>query len=304
VDDYHCYLPVRDETIDWGLFVTSVGRARIPASTSYPPVGHPALYDFDWRRGRVLPEFAIVLVTDGSGQFDSAATGLTEFDGPAVIMLLPGAWHRYRPLPETGWLERWVCFNGEMAHRLFASRMLDAGQRVLPVLRPAMLVQRFDEMLQRVRSNPADNSSLLSLGAIALAFDVVTAAAEAPSQRPALSSTSDRVDDPVVRKAIEIVWTQSHRSISVNEIAQQLPVTRRTLDRRFAAATGHNVLDEINLCRVSRAKRLLAETALPIKMVAYLAGFTSDARMRRTFAVIEGTAPSDFRRRVRGPDRS
>ena len=56
--------------------------------------------------------------------------------------------------------------------------------------------------------------------------------------------------------------------MSVNDIARQLPVTRRTLDRRFADAVGHSVLEEINTCRLSRAKRLLKATDLPVKIVA------------------------------------
>ena len=46
---------------------------------------------------------------------------------------------------------------------------------------------------------------------------------------------------------------------------------------------GPCTMSRSNLCRVSRAKRLLSETDLPIKTVAYLAGFTCQERMRVTF---------------------
>ena len=107
-----------------------------------------------------------------------------------------------------------------------------------------------------------------------------------------------RQDDPIVQRALELIWTHSHYPMSVSDIARQLPVTRRTLDRRFVEATGHTVLDEINACRLSRAKRLLAETDLPVKTVARLAGFSSTERLRVTFVEREGTSPTVFRKQA------
>jgi transcriptional regulator GlxA family with amidase domain len=106
------------------------------------------------------------------------------------------------------------------------------------------------------------------------------------------------MDDPIVERALELIWTHSHYPMSVSDIARQLPVTRRTLDRRFVEATGHSVLDEINACRLSRAKRLLAETELPVKTVARLAGFSSTERLRVTFVEREGISPTVFRRQA------
>jgi transcriptional regulator GlxA family with amidase domain len=108
------------------------------------------------------------------------------------------------------------------------------------------------------------------------------------------------VDDAVVKKALEIIWSHSSPPLSVGDIARQLPVTRRTLDRRFVEATGHSVLEEINTCRLSRAKRLLIETDLPVKNVTHLAGFTSTERMRVLFVEREGMSPTAYRRRAGG----
>src|SRR5262249_27672003 len=94
------------------------------------------------------------------------------------------------------------------------------------------------------------------------------------------------------------IWTHGNCPMSVSDIARQLPVTRRTLDRRFVEATGHSVLEEINACRLSRAKRLLTETELPVKTVAHLAGFNSTERMRVLFVEREGTSPTLYRKQA------
>jgi transcriptional regulator GlxA family with amidase domain len=95
---------------------------------------------------------------------------------------------------------------------------------------------------------------------------------------------------------MEIIWTHGNFPMSVSDIARHLPVTRRTLDRRFVEATGHSVLEEINSCRLSRAKRLLTETELPVKTVAHLAGFNRTERMRVLFIEREGTSPTAYRK--------
>jgi transcriptional regulator GlxA family with amidase domain len=118
------------------------------------------------------------------------------------------------------------------------------------------------------------------------------------------NQTARHVDDPVVQKALEIIWAHSTPPLSVGDIARQLPVTRRTLDRRFVEATGHSVLEEMNACRLSRAKRLLIETDLPVKTIAHVAGFTSTERMRVIFVEREGMSPTDFRRRAGSTQRA
>jgi transcriptional regulator GlxA family with amidase domain len=61
------------------------------------------------------------------------------------------------------------------------------------------------------------------------------------------------------------------------------------------------VLEEINACRLSRAKRLLKETDLPVKSVAHLAGFSSTERMRVLFVEREGVSPISYRKHTAQP---
>lgn len=102
--------------------------------------------------------------------------------------------------------------------------------------------------------------------------------------------------DDIVEQAQQIIWDERNiGALNVHEVARQLPVTRRTLDRRFAENLGRTVLDEINRCRLYRAMRLLAETDLLIKTVSYMAGFPSRERMRLAFLSDHGMTPSEYR---------
>jgi AraC-like DNA-binding protein len=300
-DPYFHYLPVNEETMTRGMYVTGLGRATIHAGDRYPPSGHPVLYQFDWARGRTLPEFQLVLLTNGTGEFESEATGNVRLDGSAMLFLFPGVWHRYRPDPNVGWEERWISFNGELLHRLFSTAMFGPRLAVSSPHDPQGLAARWDRMLAAVRGKAVQHPAMLTFQALALISDAVAGRIEDAIETGAVpkdAAAQSKFDDPIVQRALDLIWTHSRFPMSVSDIARQLPVTRRTLDRRFVEATGHSVLDEINACRLSRAKRLLAETDLPVKTVARLAGFSSTERLRVTFVEREGTSPTVFRKQA------
>jgi len=300
-DAYFHYLPVNEETMTWGMYVTGLGRATIHAGERYPPSGHPVLYQFEWARGRTLPEFQLVMLTEGAGEFESEATGNVRLEGPTLLFLFPGVWHRYRPEPKVGWKERWISFNGELLHRLFDVATFGPRLAVSAPHDPQGLAARWDQMFHAVHGKTIQHPAMLTFQALALISEAVADRIEDAIETGAVprdTAAQSKSDDPIVQRALELIWTHSHFPMSVSDIARQLPVTRRTLDRRFVEATGHSVLDEINACRLSRAKRLLAETDLPVKTVARLAGFSSTERLRVTFVEREGTSPTVFRKRT------
>ncbi|MHB8901896.1 MAG: AraC family transcriptional regulator [Thermoguttaceae bacterium] len=303
-ETFHHYLPVDDQGIDWGIYVTGAGRVAIRPGQAYPPPGHPGPYDFRWESGRTLPEFQVLLVTRGRGGFESRETGAVTIGDGSLMFLFPGVWHRYQPDPRTGWTERWLSLNGELVHRFMDHGPIDVGSAVRRARGPEDVEKAFDRLLGNIHNNPSQNSLLLSLHAMSL---LATAIEAAVYEQPAPTSSSpERSDlaDRIVAEAVEFIWTRSHYPITVPRIAEALGVNRRTLERRFAAERGQSILEEINACRLSRAKRLLEETDLPIKVVTHLAGFSSEQRMRATFLAREGILPSDHRSRAAARSRA
>lgn len=298
--DVSHYLPVSSVEVGWGTYLAGAGSANITPDQSYPPKGHPSLYDFKWQRGRTLPEFQMLLIRNGKGIFESEGTGVVEFDSGALIFLFPDVWHRYKPDSTTGWQERWVSFNGELIHRFFGSQLLTPKNAVALISQnqEQSLATRYDELLARVNVDPTVNSILYSIHLLSLVAEGVEMARLTQSAKATKPGKSIRDDeDPIVKRTLEIIWTHGNRQLSVEEIARHLPVTRRTLDRRFTKATGRTVLEEINRCRIARAKRLLRETSVPIKALAQLSGFYSQERLRVSFLASEGISPSEFRAR-------
>lgn len=300
-DDFYHYLPVDESTMQWGAYLTSVGRATIPPSQTYPPQGHPSIYDFDWKRGRILPEFSLMLFSEGAGTFETEATGVVEFAEPMLAFIFPGVWHRYRPDPDRGWKERWISFNGTTSHRLTDLNLLDPKKAIVPIKEVESVTERFDSLLHRVHQDPSNNSVVLSLHGMSVITESLAHMVDEPKQQQETSESFHHIDDDIVRQTIELIWTHSHRPASVSQIAKQINVNRRTLERRFAASLGHSILEEISNCRLSRAKRLLVETDLPVKTVAYLAGFSNYERLRVAIVAAKGISPSQFREESNAP---
>jgi transcriptional regulator GlxA family with amidase domain len=104
----------------------------------------------------------------------------------------------------------------------------------------------------------------------------------------------------VVDAAVDFIWSQSHNQIGVPDIVRHTGVNRRTLERRFKAATGASLLNEIQRCRISRAALLLRETEAPIKYVIGRAGFSSYQHLRQAFQRHFRLSPESYRLNHRG----
>jgi AraC-like DNA-binding protein len=292
------YLPVSELAMKWGFYVTGMGQGRIEPGMAYPAhQTHPSLYQFSWNLGRTLPEFQLILITEGRGIFESEKTGTIAVNNDSIILLFPGVWHRYRPNARTGWRERWIGFHGDISHRLMDLGIFSPESPVRKISEPKRFIANFDSLLTHLAARTSHNLIDISFRAISLFVDVPELL-KSESHDQEIEERAGDIDDPLVALAMELIWTKSHQILSVNQLARHLPVTRRTLDRRFRAVMGRSVLDEVNRCRISRAKRLLEETVLPLKTIARLAGFTNAERMRVVFREKEKMTPTTFRRNV------
>ncbi len=103
------------------------------------------------------------------------------------------------------------------------------------------------------------------------------------------------VDDPDVATALRHIRQNAVKGLSVKQLLEEVPVNRRTLERRFVSVLGHTPLEEIRRVRMERAKALL-QTDLPIYEVASQSGFTTPEYMATSFLEVVGMTPTAYRR--------
>ena len=90
-------------------------------------------------------------------------------------------------------------------------------------------------------------------------------------------------------------------SPTVRELAELCGVSPRHLLRLYRNLTGESVIAQIARAQADRARRLLADSDLPIKEIAARLGFSSPGSFSTAFRRATGVSPRDFRQR-RGGD--
>jgi LacI family transcriptional regulator len=113
------------------------------------------------------------------------------------------------------------------------------------------------------------------------------------------SSDMLAIDDVEVAAALRFIREHSHEPIGIDSILQAVPVSRRSLERRFRRLVGRSMHAEIQRVRIDRARDLLARTSLPVPRVAAGCGFNSPEHFTTTFRSATGFTPTAYRARSR-----
>lgn len=100
----------------------------------------------------------------------------------------------------------------------------------------------------------------------------------------------------LVARFTDLVEREYRSGTGVAELAARLGVTPTHLTRCCKAACGHSALALLQDRRLFEARRLLAETRIPVNHIATSLGFSSPAYFTRAFQNRTGLSPSAFRR--------
>lgn len=103
------------------------------------------------------------------------------------------------------------------------------------------------------------------------------------------------VDDELVRAAVQFIRSHAGSLIGVEQVAQALGVSRRTLDRRFVCALDRSAYEDLAGIRIQMARRLLANSSHRVAEVARSCGYGTAASFSRAFYKHTGRWPSDYR---------
>ena len=114
------------------------------------------------------------------------------------------------------------------------------------------------------------------------------------------STEAFAIEDADLRQAMIFLRQNAYRPLSIGEIADAVPMARRSLERKFRLMTGRTPLDEIRRLRLARVRELLAMTDRSVADIAEATGFGRPEYMTAIFRQAERTTPLRYRRRVRG----
>jgi AraC family carnitine catabolism transcriptional activator len=119
------------------------------------------------------------------------------------------------------------------------------------------------------------------------------------SRRPdftAAPGSSQRGPQGPVARARAIMQAHVDDPLSCGDIAQQLGLSLRQLERRFKQQLGQTLHGEYMLFRVEKAHQYLQQTGLSVTEVSALTGFTSVEYFSKVYRRMFGVLPSKDRR--------
>ena len=285
-------LPVPEELSSSPLQVTNVGWEKIGPGQPYP-CEKAAIYDFTWEDGRVLPEFCLVWLESGSGVLQ-VATGMQDIPEKRAFFFRPGEWHRHRPDPAVGWTIYWVGFNGWLPDQWMSNDEFVLERNLAVIRDPALFEAQFERLLRTVDEFPTSNGISLSCHTAGLLSHML--------RHGNVRNEFPAHEDDAVTRAVDFIWNHHRSFIDVPEVVSHVGTGRRSLERRFADVLGRSILEEIQLCRLTRAKRLLEGSALPLKRIVHLAGLRSRHQLWLLFRKHVGMSPEEYRLTFKGED--
>ena len=102
--------------------------------------------------------------------------------------------------------------------------------------------------------------------------------------------------DPFVGLAFRFIQQHACDGINVEDVLKLVPMSRTALETAFRRFIGRSPHHEIARIRLERARRMLAESELPIADVARRCGYSTVDYFSAAFKRTEGVSPSEFRR--------
>lgn len=104
-------------------------------------------------------------------------------------------------------------------------------------------------------------------------------------------------NDAVVKKAQEFIEKNIEEKITVEALAEEMAVGRRSFERRFKRATNNSVHEYIQRVKIEAAKRTIETSRKSINEVMFEVGYTDAKAFRTTFKKITGITPVEYRNR-------
>jgi transcriptional regulator GlxA family with amidase domain len=109
-------------------------------------------------------------------------------------------------------------------------------------------------------------------------------------------------EDSLVAKVLKYVTDHIGDVLTIEGIADAVGVSRRTFSRAFAKHAHVTPSIFVEQVRIDFARKLLEETDVPLKTVAFRCGFRNTTQMRMIFSRQLSTTPKLYRERFRTDD--
>ena len=289
--DFFKYLTVGEADKNWGLFLNVAGRASVTQNAAYPLSEHPPGYLFGWKRGRVLQEYQLNYITEGSGILEDDY-GTFKIKPGTMMIIRPGVKHRYRPISGEGWVENYIGFEGVLAKHFFqqsgfiiAPSVLhfDYREEFIDVYRKIYeLVQKEEPGFQQIASG-----LIIKLLGYMVAFQKQN------------DFKGKRIES-LIRQARVYMQENIEKKIDLKQFATEQYTAYSYFRKMFKKYTGVAPYQYHLDLKIMKAKEMILTDNKRIKEISYELGFDSIHYFSRLFKKKTNMNPTDWRKKYKG----
>ena len=271
----------------WGIYVTGVGHSVIGPRDAYPPAPQQVGYDFKWVRGRIIEDYALVHIVDGSGIFESSHQNPLKVRAGDCFILFPGEWHRYKPDHGVGWEEYWILFHGGVVESWKKAGLIRREAPILSLGKENILSPIFEDLLRL--TDP--KTHIKPLESAALCYLLIAKSFSTSESSDKQSTTSERL-----RAAGSFLRLHPESDVDLPLLAKRFGMSYSGFRRSFKIHFGESPHRFRQIARIARAKQFLLETELPLKEIAVRLRFSNEFYLMQIFKSHTGLTPTHWRR--------
>ncbi|PCJ61922.1 MAG: AraC family transcriptional regulator [Planctomycetota bacterium] len=287
--NYYKYIPVSTSDQEWGLWATGGGYFSYEAGDHYPPIDHPAPYNFNWEQGRVFEDYQLIYLSRGGGYFESSSCPLKKVNEGTFFMLFPHEWHRYKPLKETGWDELFVGFQGEYIDNLMSKSFFKKENPVIQAGFDDDIVKTYHNIFNMLNKEPSGYQQRV-------AAEIMVLLARISSLIKGKSTGSSYVEEKI-KKAKMLIIQNCEQDVDLEELSNEIGMGYEHFRRSFKKITGLSPYQYHLELKISRAKEMLWQTNLSIKLISSQLSFENQYYFSRIFKKKTGYTPSEYKAR-------
>ena len=288
------YLLANDRDALWGLTVSTVGYEEISSGDAYPTRGHADGYYFEFERGRELPEYQLLYLTEGEGTFRSTTFRETTIREGDLFLLFPDEWHTYRPNPRTGWKSYWIGFKGRNMDDRVRAGFLTPQRPIYHVGFSDEIVSLYKEAYDTAQIEAAYVQQLLA-GMVNHLIGLMYSL----ERNIQLGRNKTHVD--MISRARLRIRESLESDLTIQQVADEMGVSYSNFRKLFKEHTGISPAIYQQDLRLQRAKELLSTTDMSIKEIAYRLNFESPDYFSAKFKIKTGRRPTELRTTTGAP---
>ncbi len=285
------YMISSEEDDLWGLTITTVGQQDINANESYPPSSHPQGYFFNVEKGRILNEFQLLYITNGKGIFsygqDKQSTFISE---GKMFFLMPGVWHTYKPLENSGWKEYWIGFKGTIIDKIVAEGFFLNRPPVFNIGLNERVVDLYMKAIEIAEEERAGYQQALS--------GIVMHILGLMYYRDKTRNFDDEDLILKINKAKVLMRESIYKNLIAEDISKSLNISYSGFRRAFKEFTGTSPSQYMMELKLNEAKLLLSTTSQSVKNISYSLNFENPEYFSVFFKKRTKTTPLEYRNAV------